>query len=521
MIEVERKFVLGEDVELNGFETLAPAVRVGSVETVDLDALYYDTSDYRLARSGATLRLRLGGTDAGWHLKLPASEPDARIELQRPATQLESASFVLDPPAVPEELVDLALARTGGLPLRPVVRLTTRRTRTVLVGPESEPLAEVDEDDVGAFFDGLGEAHDRWKELEVELLGGTPRQLESISRELERSGGRPAQYPSKFVRAVGPAASRPFMAEAPLGKRAKDSLGWVFSRRWHELVLELVARDVGVRLGDGEAVHKMRVAIRRLRSTLRTFTPVLDKASTRWLRDELGWLGGVLGPVRDADVLRLHLDELVESLPGDEILGPVKDEIDTHLAAVRQQALAEALEMMRSERYLSLLDVLKAVSQAPPTRPKAKRSLQKGAPWLMGRDLKRVARRIEEANAIETGIERARALHEVRKAAKGARYAGETFAPLLGKPAARVARRFEAIHEMLGSGQDAVTARAMLRGSERAAGVRPGHNGYTYGLLAGLEERRFRHAASELPELWKAASSPKLWDSLKHSGQHR
>ena len=93
MIEVERKFVLGEDVELNRFETLAPALRVGSVETVDLDALYYDTADYRLARSGASLRLRLGGSDAGWHLKLPGSEPDARIELQRPAPELESASF--------------------------------------------------------------------------------------------------------------------------------------------------------------------------------------------------------------------------------------------------------------------------------------------------------------------------------------------------------------------------------------------------------------------------------------------
>ncbi len=515
MIEVERKFVLGEDVELNRFETLAPALRVGSVETVDLDALYYDTADYRLARSGASLRLRLGGSDAGWHLKLPGSEPDARIELQRPAPELESASFVLDPPAVPAELVDLTLARTGGLALGPVVRLTTRRTRTVLVGPESEPLAEVDEDDVGAFFDGLGEAHDRWKELEVELLGGTPRELESISRELERSGGRPAEYPSKFVRAIGPAASRPFIAEPLLANKAKDSLGWVFSTRWHELVLELVARDVGVRLGDDEAVHKMRVAIRRLRSTLMTFSPVLDKASARWLRDELGWLGGVLGPVRDADVLRGQLDQLVESLPPEEVVGPVKDEIDTYFSAARQTALAEALDAMRSERYLSLLDVLRAVSQAPPTRPKAKRRIAKGAPWLMGRDLRRVQRRIEQANAFSEGVERARALHEVRKAAKGARYAGETFTPVLGKPAARIARCFEAIHEMLGSGQDAVTARALLRELGARVAVRPGHNGYTFGLLAGLEERRFRHAASELPGLWKAASSPKLWNSLQ------
>jgi CHAD domain-containing protein len=515
VIEVERKFVLGEDAELTGFETLAPSLRVGSVETVDLDALYYDTADFRLARSGAALRMRLGGTDAGWHLKLPGTEPDARIELRRPASLVGAASWVLDPPSVPEELVDLTLARTGGLPLRPVVRLTTRRTRTVLVGPESQPLAEVDEDEVGAFFDEGAEAHDRWKELEIELLEGTPGELDRISQELERSGGRPAEYPSKFVRAIGPAASRPFISEPRGTKKSKNTVGWVFSKRWHDLVVELVARDVGVRLGDGESVHKMRVAIRRLRSTLRTFTPVLDKASARWLRDELGWLGGVLGPVRDADVLRGHLENLVDSLPAAEVLGPVRDEIASHFAEARQKALADALEAMRSERYLSLLDVLRAVSLAPPTRPKAELSINKGAPWLLRRDLERVALRVEAADGIEDWAERARALHEVRKAAKGMRYAGETFQPVLGKPAARIARRFEAIHEMLGSGQDAVTARSLLHELGARTGGRAGHNGYTYGLLAGLEEKRFDHAAAELPDLWRAASSAKLWDSLE------
>ena len=515
MIEVERKFVLDEGAEVTGFEALAPSLRVGSVETLDLDALYYDTTDLRLARSGATLRVRHGGHDAGWHLKLPGTYADSRIELQRPAPQREAVSWFLDPPSVPDELVDLTLSRTGGLLLRPIVRLTTRRTRTVLVGPESQPLAEVDEDDVGAFFDGGGEAHDRWTELEVELLEGTQQELDTISRELERLGGRPAGYRSKFVRAIGPAACRPFMAEPVVGKKTTASLGWLFCRRWRELVLELVARDVGVRLGNEEAVHKMRVVIRRLRSALRTFAPVLDKASTRWLLDELGWLGGVLGPLRDADVLREHLESLVDSLPTGEVMGPVRDEISAHFAATRQRALAEALEVMRSDRYLSLLDVLRAVGQAPPTNLKAGRGIKKGGPWLLRRDLDRVARRVEAAKAVEEGAERAGALHEVRKAAKGARYAGETFAPVLGKPAARIARRFAAIHEMLGSGQDAVTARALLRDLGARAGGRPGHNGYTYGLLAGLEERRFRHAASELPELWKAASSPKLWHSLQ------
>ena len=58
---------------------------------------------------------------------------------------------------------------------------------------------------------------------------------------------------------------------------------------------------------------------------------------------------------------------------------------------------------------------------------------------------------------------------------------------------------------MLGSGQDAVNARALLRELGARASERAGHNGYTYGLLAGHEEVRFDHAAAELPALWRAA----------------
>ena len=514
MIEVERKFVVDDDSSMQGLEKLEPSLRVGSVETLDLDALYYDTSDYRLARSGAALRLRSGGTDAGWHLKLPGTGPDARIELQRPAPGVDTASSLLEPPVVPEELVDLTLARTGGSTLQPVVRLTTRRTRTLLVGPESRPLAEVDEDDVGVFLNGSSEPRERWKELEVELLEGTHGQLEKISRQLERCGGRPADYGSKFVRAVGSAADRPFLAEPRPIRSGKDSIGQVFSKRWHDLVLELIARDVGVRLGDGEAVHKMRVAIRRLRSVLRTFTPVLDKASVQWLREELGWLGSILGPVRDSDVLRSHLEALLDTLPPTEVLGPVRDELDGYLAETRQVALAEALDAMRGERYLDLLDVLRAVSLAPPTSAKAQQSINKAASWLLHRELERVAKRVEAANRYENSSDHERELHEVRKAAKGMRYAAETFEPVLGKPVRRIAQRFVAIHELLGSGQDAVVARDLLRQLGARAATQPGHSGYTYGLLAGLEERRFDQAAHKLPALWKAASSKSLWDAL-------
>ena len=70
----------------------------------------------------------------------------------------------------------------------------------------------------------------------------------------------------------------------------------------------IVEHDAGTRLGrDPEELHKMRVATRRLRAFLRTGRPLLDADWAEALRLELRWLGGVLGPVRDLDVLIGHL----------------------------------------------------------------------------------------------------------------------------------------------------------------------------------------------------------------------
>lgn len=513
-LEIERKFVVDDDARFPGLESLG-GFRVGSSETVNLDAVYYDTNDYRLARSGASLRLRLGGSDSGWHLKLPGPSSDARLELRRPASASDTARLSQDPPPVPDELRDLTLSRTGGRRLQPVVRLTTRRTKTLLLDPASRPLAEVDQDEVGAFLNGDPEPHEHWKELEIELLEGSPEQLAEISRRLERSGSRPADYPSKFVRAVGTAASSPLVGEPRNLPGPGASVGDVFAKRWHDLVVELMARDVGVRLGEPEAVHKMRVAIRRMRSALKTFSPVLDRESARWLRDELRWLGLSLGAVRDADVLRGQLEEMLGSLPEAEVIGPIKDEIGTHFARTRQRALAAALTEMRSERYLELVNVLRAVSVAPPLQSSASRAVHTAGPKLLRRELRRVRRRVDALDDKQDG-ELELALHEVRKTAKGMRYAAEAFVASLGPVATRIAERFEAIHEDLGTGQDAVVARELLRELGSSKGVLPGHNGYTYGLLAGIEESRFDRAASELPRLWEKASSKKLWRSLKH-----
>ena len=102
-----------------------------------LEATYYDTDDLRLAARRLTLRRRTGGHDAGWHLKRPRAD-GIRDELQQPLGDDE----------VPGEFTRLTRACTGGRPLVPVVRISTRRLATALVDAAGHQLLEIAQDDV-------------------------------------------------------------------------------------------------------------------------------------------------------------------------------------------------------------------------------------------------------------------------------------------------------------------------------------------------------------------------------------
>jgi hypothetical protein len=99
--EVERKFEVTESTVAPSFAGLSAVARVERAPEQLLDAVYFDTPNRNLAAHRITLRRRTGGTDAGWHLKLPAG-PDARTEVHSPLGLSEDA--------IPEELRDIVLA---------------------------------------------------------------------------------------------------------------------------------------------------------------------------------------------------------------------------------------------------------------------------------------------------------------------------------------------------------------------------------------------------------------------------
>src|SRR6266545_895721 len=260
--EVERKYDVPADFTLPDLSRLPAVATVDPPAELKLDATYYDTPGLRLAAAHVTLRRRGGGHDAGWHLKRPA-DAGSRIETHAPLTAPGAG--------VPAELSEQIHELTGEEPLGPVAHVRTRRLERPLRAGDGTILALVD---------------------------GGRELLDEVDAALREAGARPAAAASKLARALG---------ERMPGAAPSDGDADVLAEYLGAQRDALRENEAGVRAGDAEAVHDMRVATRRLRSTLRTFRPLLPAERTEPLRGELRWLGERLGAVRDGDVMAARL----------------------------------------------------------------------------------------------------------------------------------------------------------------------------------------------------------------------
>ncbi|QNS06277.1 CYTH and CHAD domain-containing protein [Streptomyces xanthii] len=498
--EVELKYdAPGESFRLPDLRKVAGVDGVVGKGVVELDALYYDTADQRLAADHITLRHRTGGDDEGWHLKLPVALAEGvRDEVRAPLT---------DGP-VPRALAGLVRSRVRDDALVPVIRLRSTREVTELTGADGAPLAEVSVDAVRAERPG-GEHPVTWTEVEVELAdGGDPEFLAKVGKRLRKAGLHRSAASSKLARALKEtgAAREPAPAPEPPGKKAgAHVLARVRAQRD-----ALVDLDPAVRRDLPDSVHQMRVATRRLRSAFKTYKKILDPDVTGPLGEELKWLAAELGIDRDREVLTERITGRIDELPRPLLLGPVRGRLRTWATARRHGSRRHTVAVLDSKRYLALLDGLDALLADPPLR--AKRAARPAAELLADaalRDHARLAARVEHALALDPGPERDRAMHEARKAAKRARYAGETAEPALGKQARRFARRMKDVQTVLGDHQDSVVAREALRDLAVQAHA-AGESAFTWGLLYGQEQAAAARREAELPGVWRRAAEVRL-----------
>ena len=266
--------------------------------------------------------------------------------------------------------------------------------------------------------------------------------------------------------------------------------------------------DLAVRRDKPDAVHKLRVTVRRLRSALQSFTPIVPEAETEHLRAELKWLGGVLGAARDHEVLAEHLHAGLKAVPMELVLGPAQARVTAHFAPLEASSRRAVLDALDSARYRALRAELGALLDSPPLTPGAAEPAGKALPPAVGRAYRRTDRRMRRADRIPAGQAHDVALHETRKAAKRARYAAEVAEPALGKETGRKARRFarrmKDVQSTLGAHQDAVIART----AAREIGVQAhlaGENAFSFGVLQERAHRQAIACANEAHRAWRRA----------------
>lgn len=496
--EIERKY----DAPTDQFR-LPDLLKVPGVSAVvdkgvvELDAVYYDTEDQRLATDSITLRHRSGGDDAGWHLKLPvALSEGVRDEVQAPPST-----------TLPRALAGLVRSRVRGDELIPVVRLRSSRDVSHLTGADGSLLAEVCVDAVRAER-ADGEHTTAWTEIEVELADGAdPAFLGKVEKRLRKAGVERSGSASKLARALEEtgAARRTEHGAPDTGDTAGDHV-LARLRAQRDALVEL---DPAVRRDLPDSVHQMRVATRRMRSAFKSYKKVLDPAVTEPVGEELKWLAAELGIDRDREVLTERLTARIDAVPRTLLLGPVRGRLRIWAVAQRHGSRRRTVAVLDGRRYLALLDALDALLADPPLLPRADKPAAGVLTKAALKDHARLATRIEHALSLPPGTDRDLALHEARKAAKRARYAGETAVPALGKQAKKFAKRMKKVQSLLGEHQDSVVARETLRQLAIQAHA-AGETAFTWGLLYGQEQAAAADGERRLPGRWERAAEPDL-----------
>lgn len=523
--EIERKY------EATGETRVPDLTRVPGVSAlvdrgvVELDAVYYDTPDLRLAADGLTLRRRTGGGDEGWHLKFPVAS-GIRDEIRAPLAD-----------TLPGELAGLLRSRIRDGEVVPVVRLRSARDVRHLVDGNGTLLAELSVDTVRA--ERLpGGAEASWTEIEVELaedsadagadadagagagadadaVTGTAL-LDAVEKRFKKAGIRPSTSASKLARALAETESH-VPARGTTPEPAPDiepgTAGHAVLAYVRKQADAIVAFDPAVRRDLPDSVHQLRVACRRMRSAFKTYRKVLDRAVTDPVGAELKWLAGELGVARDQEVMGERLRDRVDALPRTLRLGPVRGRLRTWSAARARDGRRRSLAALDSARYLALLDTLDELLAEPPLRKAAARDARAVLARAVLKDHDRLAARVDRALALAPGRDLDVALHEARKAAKRARYAADAATPTLGKPARKFAKRVKSVQSLLGEHQDGVVARGALRELAIQAHA-AGESAFTWGLLHGREEVAAESAERALPKAWAKASAPKIRAAL-------
>jgi len=502
--------------------------------THTIDDTYLDTEDWRLRRAGFALRLRDVPGRAEATLKDLASAYDSlrsRREINEPLPRADFEALAAGNGPVSTRVQAVA----GPEPLKALFRVRTHRERFAALEQGDQQAAEIALDDtIVASPDGGSRT--RLARVEVEAITGTPASLETLVDQLQSECALSPAADSKYE--VGLKVAGLAEPVAPdLGSVTINpslSTGEVGRANLRRHLATWLAHEPAARLGeDPEELHELRVAARRIETTLRVFEPYMAKTL---IRQRPAWksLIRALGAVRDLDVQLSGLTGLVGELHDKdaEQLAPLRE----RLMSERRVAHTRMLDMLDRPSTRRLIHRLRVALARPGQVPvRADNPVAAVvAPKLIRGSFKRVRR---AARALRTDGS-ASAHHALRRRAKRLRYTIEAFDGLYGNEAHRLLQAIRRLQKSLGSNQDAhVTAdrfRAMVHSRakrlppqtsfwigvfvERNAGVAADARRRVRKRYAKLHGRRWKALRHAMDKLATAHGAPSILNGRQPAG---
>lgn len=422
-----------------------------SLGTTRLRNIYFDTPDLALHQRGMALRLRRQGRR--WLQTVKCAGTVGGGLSERPEWEQPYNGSGFDFRSIDDVQVRRFLQRKRiADALTPVFETTfTRRNWRVIPEPGALVIAALDRGTISS-----GERSEAICELELELAEGDPAALFETARQLSGQIPLKPESLSKAERGY-----RLFIGAQPAPRkaaasalRAEDTPPGAFHHIALSCIAQLEANEAGVqRWDDPEYIHQMRVALRRLRSAVRVFSPVIAPQTEKTMHESLRRLGSALGSARDWDVVV------------DEVLAPVVQTFadDKRVEGLHQRALAKRDEARAAARaaladaeygriMLELIASLQQMRAGPAGQGDG--DLRSFAQRRLRKLKRRVGRAAERAAGLEVS-----ALHALRIAVKRLRYALEFFAPLYPRAAVkRELRRLTRLQQDLGLINDLANA---------------------------------------------------------------
>lgn len=505
-LEIELKFDVAPE-RLAALRAAAPLKRgaTGGGSERHLLSTYFDTEDLQLRRNGVALRVRKVGQR---HIQTVKANGQAGDVLRRGEFEGPVSEMTPDLDAIADQAMRERIGMVFDAELRPLFTTDVKRTASVVeTQGEAGARARVEV----AFDKGrilAGDSAVPLSEMELELKDGAPAALFDLAAALHAVEPLRLNTASKALMGYRLATgARPEWHKAEklaLNKKMTvcDALHTILRTCLVQWMANAAAAEDG---GDPEGVHQMRVALRRMRSALSVFRPVLPPGKADRFREDLKWLAGTLGPARDWDVFLAELLEPVDSARA----------ADKDLMALRkagEQARRRGYDLVRKTmddpRYTALLLEVGGWIEGRrwraegPDHALLNQPIRDLADTLLNKRHRKARKLGRDFATLHT-----EGRHEVRIALKKLRYAidflGSLYGPAKSKSYVKALARMQ---DDLGHLNDVATAETMLselRSRRRAAETKEALQ-RAAGTVIGWHERGLADREPRLVADWQA-----------------